>query len=669
MKFKVAFTILTLYGLFINFIKAVNSCSSSQAFNTATKTCVNSCPRYTYTQTDNGVNYCYPQTPVSAYTRMSPQTLMYILIFETTLSSAISSTSEAYNVLTFSLQSNAEAIIIPASALYLNFIDTKHEMLEFVLPSSYMASSFTLLLVNFKDTSYDDSKKFYFKQPALAVNLQPYQDFSSSQESLLNTLTNLDFYLEISWTAIALLTYHPIMYLNAKTYRENMDMFKMVNITYSPFLEEFFKRNSNKVAGIKVPNLPSILLYKEELTSGWNRDMTVDQLIEFNPTRNPDIRVLASQKVLEFNSFPFFFDSYGIELTLIAGIPVLIGLIELAVLFISQEKEGKLFFRAIMALRSFLRWNLLISTIIGSLPTLIFYGMLQLQVLYHYPKNKHNVPNAAVAVGMLVFCIFVLPLFLYRATEDILRLKKRIPNINYKETLRLSFWRVLHEPYRDARKIFTSFVFIGMLRSLIFAVVVLFLTNIPTLQITLMLVASIATLVLMIVFKPYEKLSENILHLGYEAIQILMLVGLLLLASSPKKSLINSSFINKTNYVVLSAWIAQPLWTITFRCCMLLLMIIQRLTRKGKSANNFEVNPNRFTAKIAPSRASQSEVVYAIKRNKRPNADLMLSSKLETEAVTPGLKDDNDLQTLQTTERAEETDGLKPLNSRKRVLN
>lgn len=276
------------------------NCLSSEVYDPVISACASTCHSSYYIAYFVPQWTCIPQDPVDNIIRPTTDPFTFIVIFDKIEYSIFDNVNNVSQYLSFSWTYASSTTPILLVDISLSFLDNDHTILQVVAAHKQAMSYPATLNIDFADTSSDPTISFYFVNKRLSFDLLPFTDFTKKQENLIDLMTDIDSYSDMAWSAVTLLTTSPMIYMQGKFYRETLNLYKMTGITYSPEALEFFRRNNNRVAGIKVPNAASILFYNGEYSSGWDRDKNSRLLLEADPFRD-DYKIILTPRFHEFN--------------------------------------------------------------------------------------------------------------------------------------------------------------------------------------------------------------------------------------------------------------------------------------------------------------------------------------------------------------------------------
>ena len=372
--------------------------------------------------------------------------------------------------------------------------------------------------------------------------------------------------LEYAWIAITCLNPYAFLYMNVKLYRETLEMFKRVNVQYGPMATEFFRRNNNKVSGFKAPNMFPILLMNKAVSSGWNRQKENDIYLGADKqNRVEDQTIFVADSVYEYDAYPLFLDNYGIQITVFFAIIVLILIFENinAVFFRGSPYPGDTkASRLFQSIRIFLRWNLLLASIIGSFQSLMFYIMVQIEAMASKPHGyAHNPLNFWFAIAALIVLGVLFPIGMIIRISSVYRQGKLAASIYDSNK---HFYGIFFMINKLSHVRSLTFVFVLMIRATIFAVLTLLLSEHPVRQAAAMLALSILFAIYLVVLRPFSRIMFTIYQLGNELILIVYLSVLLYLGYQEEHYQADFRKGEITGFILVAMWFLVPIFGIVF---------------------------------------------------------------------------------------------------------
>lgn len=280
-------------------------CASDQVRDLSTDICQSYCPSRTWISYQGSENVCAYQSSIDNQLRPTPDKFSFILILNDLNSADYNKTLDGTYFLQLSLSFGSKTISLTKSDCSLSFLDQEKSVLEISLhPKTFSFSYPATFAIEFPDTSKDNQTSYYFANQKLSIGLLPFHTFNLDEEKFLDFTSSFQLPSEIIWSALGLLNPYPIAYLYGKMYMQTFHLLKMSGVTFNPLALEYFQASENKISGIKVPNLPSLILYHSQLSSGWD-DSTFSR--EELVNRKKDIMMDdVGRKILEFNTFPLF---------------------------------------------------------------------------------------------------------------------------------------------------------------------------------------------------------------------------------------------------------------------------------------------------------------------------------------------------------------------------
>ncbi len=586
--------------LFLSYLvlESNSLCASDQVRDLNTDICQYYCPSRTFISYQGSENVCAHQSPIDNHLRPTPDKFSFILILNGLNSEDYNKTLDGTYFSQLSLSFGSKTISLAKSDYSLTFLDQLKSVIEISLhPQTFIFSYPATFRIEFPDTSEDNQTSYYFANQKLSTGLLPFRAFNSDEEKLLDFTSSSRLPIEIIWCAISLLNPYPVAYLYGKMYMQTFHLLQMSSVTFDPLTLEYFQTSQSKISGIKVPNLPSLLLYHSQLSSEWDDDSTS---VEFVNRKNDLMMDDVSRKILEFNSFPLFLDNMGIEITLIVIVIIPIIFLEIIFFFcLSGEGEPGTFYKICSRIRTFLRYNFLLATILGAFPSVMFYSILQVRQLFIYGKSGHNLSNSIVALFFLVLFAGAFPVFLYKNLKTIAKIKyvnSTEDDLDYDEALKLEMYGVVHHYHKGGRRPYPFFTFLFMIKSTFIPLCIIFLGEHPIIQTCLMAAVSLIVLVLTIVVRPYKKIYFNIFLIGYEAIELIVLVILTVLAIHQKGEFfidIEASFFDKLNFSLLIFWTLLPVWTTILGLCSFIEKIYYLIKKRGQNGEKAQEINNK----------------------------------------------------------------------------
>jgi len=530
---------------------------------------------------DTGVNECRDKTAISASIQPTPEDFNWIVLFDNTAPYA---DNAALTQATGVTLADDTTTVTTNPAFSIAFLDSEKTVARLMIDTPEI-TRYTLISVQFASLENDPTTAFYVVSPAPFTSL-PSSQLSQSDEDKVTTLTKLDRGLEYAWIAVTSLNPYAVLYMNTKLYRETLEMFKRINVPYGPLASKFMRENNNKVSGYKGPNIFPITLEGNSVSSGWNRGRE-NGIPYGNADRVEDLKAPTTYPVHNYDAFPLFLDNYGIQITVFFGIIALIIAVEfLNVLFCCnrrrREKTPSKMVQLFQGIRYFLRWNLLIGSIIGSFQSLTFYFMTQMKTYdIQNTHNSHDKLNFWFAIGTIIILGALFPLWiLYR----IIAVPKKYKIVDDQVPSVYRRYGMFFAIYNRSRRFVFSFPFALMLRAAVLAALTLFLPSHPVASTAAILGVTCAFLIYLIVLRPFKRALYFIHQLINEFVLIFYLGTLLFLANKGEDNIISDRDSDITGDIFIALWLFVPFLGIIFGLFDLLARIIGHFTHKNKSA-------------------------------------------------------------------------------------
>lgn len=368
------------------------TCPTNYYINTqiTTLSCVETCPIWTYVGTISDKPACLGQSRILATAHPTVEEKIFILKFSNGPVPFADATDFEQRVKVFiwspflNTSSNVSALFLTEDKTVVQF--------QLLIDDIPMDSTLAMYFPNFQ---IDNSSQTYIGGPAVFSSL-PYTQLTEKHQDVVSSLTKLDRGLEYAWIVVTCLNPYAFLYTNTKLYRETLEMFKRINVQYGPLATMFFRENNNKVSGFKAPNMFPIMITGNDVSSGWNRGK--ENSLPFgsiSPNRARDLEIPVIDSVYDYDPYSLFLDNYGIQITVFFAIMVLIVFFEILNYVIytrrSESAEESKYGRFFHSIRVFLRWNLLLGSVMGSYQSLMFYIMVQIQAFAS--EDSHNGNN------------------------------------------------------------------------------------------------------------------------------------------------------------------------------------------------------------------------------------------------------------------------------------
>jgi len=458
--------------------------------------------------------------------------------------------------LSITSQEGNTQIQVPFSA---TFLSQSRDLMKLIINTENIAVG---SVVSIEFSNLDNNYKLTF--PSLASS-----SFSDQEQNNVERLTKVDRALEYAWIAVSCLEPTGFLYMNTKLYRETLEALKKTNVQYGAWTTQFFRMNSNKNSGFKAPNMFSILLQKDDVTSGWNRGQENDL---FNAERVNDLAIPSSVQVINYDAFPLFLDNYGVQITVFLAIFVLIIVFEIVCFAFKKQKTAAKFFEKI---RKFLRWNLLIACIFGSYQSLLYFLMVQIQSFaFEEGHSQHSKISFWFAIGTAIVLLLFFPLWLVQRIISIskVRAKQGVAPDNSR------FFIFVFKVFKIAEGSKRSWMFALLLlvRTTAFAALTLFLKDYPIVQISVLTGISFLTLVCLCILRPFQRRFYFAVQILNEISLVLYLSTLLYLSYQMEYNILENNESEIAGYILVSFWLLIPALAIIFGVYNLILRIIRR---------------------------------------------------------------------------------------------
>jgi len=530
---------------------------------------------------DTVTNECLDKTAISATIQPTPEDFNWIVLFDNTAPYADNTALTEATAVTLS---DDTTTVTTNPAFTIAYLDNERTVARLIIDTPEI-TRYTLITVQFASLENDPTTAFYVVSP-VPFNSLPSSQLSQSDEDKVTMLTKLDRGLEYAWIAVTSLNPYAVLYMNTKLYRETLEMFKRINVPYGPLASKFMRENNNKVSGYKGPNIFPITLEGNSVSSGWNRGRE-NSIPYGNADRIEDLKAPTTYPVHNYDAFPLFLDNYGIQITVFFGIIALIIAIEfLNVVFCCnrrrREKTPSKIVQLFQGIRYFLRWNLLIGSIIGSFQSLTFYFMTQMKTYdLQDAHNSHDKLNFWFAIGTIVILGGLFPLWiLYR----ILAIPKKHKIVDERVPSVYRRYGMFFAIYNQSKRFIFSFPFALMLRAAVLAALTLFLPSHPVASTAAMLAVTCVFFIYLIILRPFKRAFYFIHQLINEFVLIFYLGTLLFLANKGEDNIISDHDSDITGDIFIALWLFVPFLGIIFGLFDLLARIIGHFTHKNKNA-------------------------------------------------------------------------------------
>jgi len=538
-------------------------CPTNYYINTqsANLTCVATCPVWTYIGTIDNKTACLNQSRILATAHPTVEEKTFILKFSNgpVPFANASDFEERTKVYIFSPFLNTTSNV---SALFLTEDKTVVQF-ELQIDNIPMDSTLAMYFPNFQ---LDNSSQTYIGGPAIFTSL-PYTQLTVEHQDLVSTLTKLDRGLEYAWIALTCLNPYAFLYTNTKLYRETLEMFKRINVQYGPLATSFFSENNNKVSGFKAPNMFPIIITDNNVTSGWNRgeeNSLPFGSISSDRARDLEIPVIDSE--YSYDPYGLFLDNYGIQITVFFAIMVLIAFFEILNYVIytrkgeeaNETKSGRFFH----GIRVFLRWNLLLGSILGSYQSLMFYVMIQIQAFAS--GDTHNSDNKLsfwFAIGTFIILGLMFPVWLICRLVMIYK-DRRDAHPDFKED---KDYYGLFFMFNNLDRPSTLTFFLSMqVRAIILACLTTLVFDRPTSQIGSMVALSVVFAIYVAIFRPYARALYNVYQVLNEIAVVCFLTTLLYLDYQRDHGSVDYDQGEISGFVLIAFWLLVPALGILF---------------------------------------------------------------------------------------------------------
>jgi len=538
---------------------------------------VTTCSTGQYLDSEN--NECVNKTSVSATIQSTPQDFNFVVLFDNTAPYADSTALSEATTVTLK-DSTIDVTTNPTFSI--GFLDDEKTLARLGINAPEF-TRYTVITVQFADLQDDDTTPFYVVSPAPFTTL-PSSQLSQSDEDKITALTKLDRGLEYAWIAVTSLNPYAFLYMNTKLYRETLEMFKRINVPYGSFASKFMRENNNKVSGFKGPNIFPITVEGNSVSSGWNRGRE-NSIPYGDADRVQDLKAPTTEPVHNYDAFPLFLDNYGIQITVFFGIIALIIAVEVVNLLFCcnrrRQNNTAKSVRLFQGTRNFLRWNMLMGSIIGSFQSLTFYFMTQMKAYdLQEAHNSHDKLNFWFAIGSIVILGALFPLWLLHRIIAIPK-NHKIGDDAQQEVpsayLRYGMFLVI---YNQMRRFVFTFPFALMLRAAVLSALTLFLPNHPVASTAAILAVTCVFVIYLVVLRPFKRAFYFIYQLINELVLVFYLGTLLFLANKGEDNIISDHDSDITGDIFIALWLFVPFLGIVFGLFDLLARIIRHYTHK-----------------------------------------------------------------------------------------
>ena len=561
------------------------TCSSGQYLLLGSQACVESCPSGYFETKQSSQLVCKPQTLVNTRIRSTPQERIFILVFSST-SPPFSTNQELLDNmnLTTTTSEGHTTFITGNSANFLDdegFVVQVSANLQSIPPGSTLAIAFP------RYSEKNSTNSISVDSTTLQPNA--YSALSNGKVGFISALTDLDTILEIVWTSVAIFNPYGLLYMNAKFYRESADLLKQVNVNSEGFLASFFKYNNNKVSGLKLPNLAATWLYGSPATSGWDRRQEVaPQYTTLSPSRVQDLKLTTLSTLYEVEPFCLFLDNYGIQLTVLGAFLVILGILEVFKLAFKPSKNETQMsneFSIFQTLKVTFRWNFCIALVIGSYQSLCYYTLVQIQAFFSENNDKtgHNLIGFLTAIFVFLGLGLGFPGILLYRIKQVIELKKNrvLASEHYNYEALSTYYGIFCKFLKMDSLHYPVFILVLLVRSFFFAVLVLFASDSPGVQLGLMMGISLIFIVYLLVLWPFKNFIFNLLQCLYEAILFAILSNMLWL-STIDDSAQETLHRQIVSYVILFLYLALPIINTIAGVSGVLIILLRPLQSKNK---------------------------------------------------------------------------------------
>lgn len=401
-----------------------------------------------------------------------------------------------------------------------------------------------------------------FTNAKLTANAIAYD----TPSDLMTTLKTMEFYMAIIWGGLALINMFPtpysLVYLVGKLYMETLDTFKMANIHYSSWANTYYYYDSNKVAGLRVPNLFSILLHGDTWNSGY--DLENYAWVSLS-TRGTDNKLYAFEKFQQYTPYALFLDNYGIQIESMVITLFFIGFVEFIrwiVLRNKNRKEGNFTRKA----RYVLRWNLFYALFFGSYLTALFYGISQIFAYINSSSTTNNLISFAVGVS-------VLGILLILTIITFVRIRRLLKNNVYSAN---SFHSILVRPYKPEKFKYPLNLILLVLKTIGF-VTVLVIPNIdPLAQVSILLGLELGYFLYIVIVRPFASKTWLFFQILYEILLMLVISCMLVIAIADYQNDFTDSLRQIPTLIIVYCSIALPYLNSVFAIDEIIKAIINR---------------------------------------------------------------------------------------------
>ena len=561
-------------------------CPSDEYFFPANFSCVTSCPRYYYLTEQNNQSVCLAQTSVKGKVRSTVEERVFILVFNDS-NIPYTSAQDFDSKVVVDLVSVASNFSQKSASISSIFLTEDRTIMQFKVNTDFIPQQTTLSLRSPSFTRDNSSKSNFKISPEFYA--PPYMTFSQSKQKVIDALTKLDRAFEYTWIAVTCFNPYAFLYMNVKLYRETLEMFKRIDVQSGPFATQFFKRNNNKVSGFKLPNMFPIIFTGDHLSSGWDRGE--ENNLPFggiNPKRVQDLNIFTTHTVHDYDAFPLFLDNYGIQITVFLGIAALIIMFEISNIILGCNRrysEISKRRRVFQAVRTYLKWNLLLASIIGSFQSFMFYFMLQMKVMSqmtsasYNSQSSHNDFNFWFAIGTFIILGLFFPIWLsYKLITLCKQRRKSTKRQIYRDSKRP--YGILFMINDIDRRLPFTYLFAIMLRAIIFAAIMVFVTFSIKAQVISMLCVTLLFTLYMFLTKPFLKLRDNVFCFCSEIVLVLTLLTQTVSAFKTDTTQLDDE---TSGYILIGLWFLAPLIGVVFGIFGLVANIL-KIKRDGTLA-------------------------------------------------------------------------------------
>ncbi len=232
--------------------------------------------------------------------------------------------------------------------------------------------------------------------------------------------------------------------------------------------------------------------------------------------RVDDLKQVSLQNFHKMYTFPFFFDAWGTEASVLIIILLFVGVFEL-IGYCVRRNQGNPYGFFAYKLRLWPRWNLFLACFFGSTTSLIFNCVIQYTASTNSIASTNSVLNLSIAIGAMIVWTLAFILTIYYM-EKAVQGKRFFTH----------YYQVLLFPYKPKLFRYPLNFILNLCKFIGFTIVVLIQGFEPTAQAAVLLAIEGLYILYLILVRPYSNLRCFLFQLCYEGALLAYIIVLLL---------------------------------------------------------------------------------------------------------------------------------------------